>query len=579
MADVNLKINGIPVTVPAGTTILDAANKAGVRIPTLCFLKDINAIGACRICICEVKGARALAAACVYPVTEGMEVFTDTPKVIASRKTTLELILSNHDMKCLSCPRSQNCELQRLALEYGVDCDRFQGAKTPAEVENTNPYLIRDNGKCILCRRCSAVCRHNQGVGVIGANERGFNTHIGCAFDLDLADVACIGCGQCTVVCPTGALVEKDDTDAVFKAIADPAKHVVVAPAPSIRVQIAEEFGAPIGTNAEGKLVSALRRLGFDSVVDVDVAADVTIIEEGTEFMNRVANNGALPLITSCSPGWVKYCEHYYPEFLPNLSSCKSPQGMYGALMKSYYAEKMGWDPKDVFVVSIMPCTAKKFERTREGYKVDGLNDIDAALTTRELAKMVRKAGIIWEKLPDEEFDPLFGIATGAGHIFGASGGVTEAALRTVVEKLEGKELASLDFTDVRGMEGVKEATYNVAGMEVKIAVVSGTANAGRLLDKIKAGEANYHFVEVMACPGGCVNGGGQPIHDAYTRANVDIRGLRAKALYDQDAACAVRKSHESPLVKELYENYLGEAGGHKAHHLLHTTYVARKKY
>jgi NADP-reducing hydrogenase subunit HndD len=352
----------------------------------------------------------------------------------------------------------------------------------------------------------------------------------------------------------------------------------VVAPAPSVRVQIAEEFGEAIGTNAEGKLVSSLRRLGFDAVVDVDVAADVTIIEEGTEFINRVQKGGALPLITSCSPGWVKYCEHYYPEFIPNLSSCKSPQGMYGALMKSYYAEKMGWDPKDVFVVSIMPCTAKKFERTRTGSKVDGLNDIDAALTTRELAKMIRKVGIIWEKLPDEEFDPLFGIATGAGHIFGASGGVMEAALRTVVEKLEGKELASVDFTDVRGMEGVKEATYNVAGMEVKVAVVSGTANAGRLLDKIKSGEATYHFVEVMACPGGCVNGGGQPIHDAYTRANVDIRGLRAAALYNQDAASAVRKSHESPIVKELYANYLGEPGGHKAHHDLHTTYVARQK-
>ena len=579
MADVTLKINGISVTVPAGTTILEAANKAGVRIPTLCYLKEINAIGACRICICEVKGARALAAACVYPVTEGMEVLTDTPKVIQSRKTTLELILSNHNMKCLSCSRSQNCELQRLALEYGVDAERFSGAKTESELEDTNPYLVRDNSKCILCRRCSAVCRSNQGVGVIGANERGFNTHIGCAFDQDLTDGACIGCGQCTVVCPTAALVEKDDTAAVFAALNDPSKHVVVAPAPSIRAQIGEEFGDPIGTNAEGKLVSALRRLGFDSVVDVDVAADITIIEEGTEFINRLNNGGALPLITSCSPGWVKYCEHYYPEFIPNLSSCKSPQGMYGALMKSYYAEKMGWDPKDVFVVSIMPCTAKKFERTREGYKVDGLCDIDAALTTRELAKMIRKVGIIWDKLPDDTFDPLFGIATGAGHIFGASGGVMEAALRTVVEKLEGKELASVDFTAVRGMEGVKEATFKVAGIDVKVAVVSGTANAGKLLDKIKNGEAEYHFIEVMACPGGCVNGGGQPIHGAYTRANVDIRALRAKALYDEDAACAVRKSHESPIVKEIYANYLGEAGGHKAHHLLHTTYEKRKKY
>ena len=578
MADVNLKINGLPVTVPQGTTILEAANTAGIKIPTLCFLKGINEIGACRVCVVEVKGARSLVASCVYPVNEGMEVFTNTEKVRSSRKTTLELLLSTHDRSCLSCSRSQNCELQALSLEYGIEnAGAFDGYKPKFE-KDENEYLVRDNNKCILCRRCVAVCKNNQGAGVIGANERGIETNIGCAFDMNLSKVSCIACGQCVAVCPTGALTEQDDTQKVWDALADETKHVVIAPAPSVRVQLGEEFGNPIGTNVEGKMVAAMRRLGFDAVVDVDVAADFTIIEEGTEFINRIKNNGPLPLITSCSPGWVKYCEHYYPEFIPNLSSCKSPQGMYGALMKSYYAEKKGIDPKDIFVASVMPCTAKKFERTREGYSVDGLCDIDAALTTRELAKMIKRAGINFNALPDEEFDPIFGGATGAGHIFGASGGVMEAALRTVVEKLENKELPSLDFKEVRGMEGIKEASYNVAGMEVKLAVVSGTANAAKLLDKIKRGEASYHFIEVMACPGGCVNGGGQPIHDAYTRANVDIKGLRAAALYTEDEKSKIRKSHESPVVKKVYAEYLGEAGGHKAHHLLHTTYVPRKR-
>ena len=579
MADVNLKINGLPVTVPAGTTILDAANSVGIKIPTLCFLKDINAIGACRICVVEVKGARSLVASCVYPVSNNMEVFTNTPAVRKSRKTTLELILSTHDKKCLSCIRNQNCELQALCNEYGVeDVDRFAGEKIEYEIEDTNPYLVRDNNKCVLCRRCVAVCNHIQGVGVIGANERGFATNIGSAFGLDLKDVPCIACGQCIVNCPVGALHEKDDTQKVWDAIADPEKHVVVAPAPSVRATLGECFDMPIGTNVEGKMVAAMHRLGFDAVVDVDVAADFTIMEEGTEFIKRLGGEGPLPLITSCSPGWVKYCEHYFPEFIPNLSSAKSPQGMYGALMKSYYAEKMGIDPKNICVVSVMPCTAKKFERTREQNRVDGLDDIDISITTRELSRMIKMAGISFTALPDEEFDPIFGGATGAAHIFGATGGVMEAALRTVVEILENKTLENVNFTEVRGIEGIKEATYKVAGTDVKVAVVSGTANAGKLLTEIREGKRNYHFIEIMACPGGCVNGGGQPLHDAYTRAHVDLKTLRAKALYSEDEASVYRKSHENPIVKKVYDEYLGEPGSHKAHHLLHTTYVARGK-
>ena len=579
MADVNLKINGLPVKVPAGTTILEAANSVGIKIPTLCYLKEINAIGACRICVVEVKGARSLVASCVHPVSEGMEVQTNSPTVVDSRKMTLELLLSNHDRRCLSCARSQNCELQTLSLEYGIeDAEVFDGEKPLFEKDTSTSYLVRDNNKCILCRKCVAVCAMNQGAGVIGANDRGFDSSIGTAFEQGLNDVACIACGQCIVVCPTGALTEKDDTDKVWNAIADENKHVVIAPAPSVRVTLGECFGMPIGTNVEGKMVAAMRRLGVDVVADVDVAADITIMEEGNEFIHRLKGDGPLPLITSCSPGWIKYCEHFYPEFIPNLSSCKSPQGMYGALMKSYYAEKHNIDPENIYVVGVMPCTAKKFERGRQGYTVDGLDDVDAAITTRELAKMIKKAGIDFVNLPDEKFDPIFGGATGAGHIFGASGGVMEAALRTVVETLEGKVIDTIDFKEVRGMEGIKEACYSVAGVDVKLAVVSGTDNARQLLEKIKKGEADYHFIEIMACPGGCVNGGGQPIQDAHTRGTIDLKGLRAQALYEADKGERVRKSHESPVVKEIYDNYLGEPGSHKAHHLLHTSYVPRKK-
>ncbi|MEG2174341.1 MAG: NADH-dependent [FeFe] hydrogenase, group A6, partial [Oscillospiraceae bacterium] len=518
MSTVTLKINGIEVVAPQDATVLEAAHLAGVRIPTLCYLKEINAIGACRMCVVEIKGARGLAAACVSPISEGMEVFTNTPSLCASRKGTLELMLSNHRTDCLSCPRSTNCELQTLCQEYGVDMYKYGRHDMQPQIEASALHLVRDNSKCILCRRCVAVCNKIQYVGVIGMCERGYDTHIASPFDAPLASTACVNCGQCIAACPTAALTEKDDTEQVWAALADPKKHVVVGPAPSVRAQLGECFGYPIGTNVEGKMIAALRRLGFDKVFDVDTAADVTIMEEGTELLDRLHHGGKLPLITSCSPGWIKFCEHYYPDMIDNLSSCKSPQQMFGALVKSYYAEKAGLDPKDIFVVSIMPCTAKKFEIKRDGQSANGVPDIDVSLTTRELASMIKRAGLIFSALPDEECDPVFGIASGAGHIFGATGGVMEAALRTVAELITGKPLKRLDFNDVRGIKGIKEASYDLDGVTINVAVTSGLANAARLLDQVKAGKAHYHFIEVMACPGGCVNGGGQPYQSGDTR-------------------------------------------------------------
>ena len=573
MNTVNLKINNIPVVAPEGATILEAAHLVGIRIPTLCYLKEINAIGACRICVC------GLAAACVMPVGEGMEVFTNTPALQRYRRTTLELILSTHRTDCLSCTRSTDCELQQLCREYGVDMNRFTKKDQGYHTDASMPHLVRDNSKCILCRRCVAVCQKNQYAGVIETCERGYDTHIACAFDMPLSETACVACGQCTAVCPTAALRERDDTDKVWAALNDPTKTVIVGPAPSVRAQLGECFGMPIGTNVEGKLVAALRRLGFDQVFDVDTAADVTIMEEGTELLHRLKEGGPLPLITSCSPGWIKFCEHYYPEFVDNLSSCKSPQQMFGALIKTYYAQKAGLDPKNIVVVSVMPCTAKKFEIGREGQSAVGLPDVDISITTRELADMIRRAGIMFNELPDEEFDPIFGIASGAGHIFGATGGVMEAALRTVSEIVTGKELARPEFQEVRGIAGIKEAEYDLAGTKVRVAVTSGLANAAKLLDRIKSGEAEYHFVEVMACPGGCVNGGGQPHQSGDVRNFTDLRSLRAAALYSEDEAMTLRKSHENPVVKELYAEYLGEPGSHLAHHILHTTYVKRGLY
>lgn len=579
MEMVNIKINNMPLSVPKGISILEAARMAGIEIPTLCYLKKINEIGACRICMVEVKGARSLVTACVYPVNEGMEIFTNTERVRKSRKMTLELILSTHDRKCLSCVRSGTCELQQLCKEFGVDDEgRFDGANPVHEYDDSAIHMIRDNGKCILCRRCVAACQA-QHISVIGANARGFDTHIGSAFERPLDSVACVSCGQCIVNCPTGAIYEKDDTAKVLKAINDPEKFVVVHTAPSIRVTLGECFGMHIGTNVQGKMVAALRRLGFDKVFDTDFGADLTIVEEANEFLGRVQNGGVLPMITSCSPGWIKYCEHYYPDMLDHLSTCKSPQQMSGAIIKTWYAEKMGIDPKDIVVVGIMPCTAKKFETKRDDQAASGYPDVDYSLTTRELGRMIESAGIYFKHLPDEEFDNPLGDSTGAAVIFGATGGVMEAALRTAVEKLSGEELKSLDFTEVRGTDGIKEASYTVNGMEIKVCVVSGLANANTIMEKVKNGTADYHFIEIMGCPGGCVNGGGQPIQHAVVRNFVDLKARRAAALYEADKDMPLRKSHESEAVKRLYDEFLGEPGSHKAHEVLHTSYVARPKY
>ena len=577
MENVNLKINGLDVSAPAGSTILEAAHIAGIRIPTLCFLKEINEIGACRMCIVEVKGARNLVAACVHPINEGMEVRTNTPELIAARKRTLELILSDHDKKCLSCVRSGNCELQALCQELGVaDENYFSGEVNHYELDTSAAHMVRDNNKCILCRRCSAVCEKSQAVGVIGPNQRGFATFIGSPFEMGLGETSCVSCGQCIAACPTGALYEKDFVDDVLAAIEDPKKHVVVQPAPSVRAALGEEFGYPMGTDVEGKMAAALRRIGFDKVFDTDFSADLTIMEEAHEFIERVKNGGVLPMMTSCSPGWVKYCEHYFPDLLDNLSSCKSPQQMFGAVTKTYYAEKAGIDPKDIVCVSIMPCTAKKFEIGRDDQAAAGVPDVDISLTTRELARLIRKVGIDFRSLPDEGFDDPLGESTGAGEIFGATGGVMEAALRTAVETLTGEELLDVEFTEVRGTDGIKEATYHVADMDVKVAVASGLSNAKQILEKVRAGEADYHFIEIMCCPGGCVNGGGQPQVHADVRNFEDVRAIRAKVLYDNDAAKTLRKSHDNPSIKKLYEEYLGAPGSEKAHHILHTSYVKR---
>ena len=574
-----LTIDGVHVEVPAGTTVLEAARIAKVNIPTLCYLKDINETANCRLCVVDC-GGRALQAACVLPVTPNMVVKTNTPAVRQARRINLELILSNHERKCLSCVRSQNCELQKLCLDLGVESgERFAGMQNEYEPDTTSASIVRNNNKCILCRRCVGACANVQKVGVIGPVRRGFKTAIESPWEMKLAEMACINCGQCITACPVGALTEADGTKDVWKALADPAKHVVVQPAPAVRAALGEEFGMPMGTSVTGKMAAALRRLGFDKVFDTDFGADLTIMEEGTELINRLNNGGVLPMITSCSPGWIKYCEHYYPEFIPNLSSCKSPHEMTGAMVKTYYADKAGIDPQNIVVVSVMPCTAKKFEARRPELGRNGMADVDAVITTRELARMIKEAGIDFVNLPDEDFDSLMGESTGASVIFGATGGVMEAALRTAYELITGKTLEDVNFTAVRGMEGIKEATVKIGDLDVNVAVCSSTGKASELLDAIKRGEKQYHFIEVMGCPGGCVNGGGQPIVPASVRNWTNVPAIRAKALYGENEAKTLRKSHENPEIKQIYEEFLGKPNSHKAHMLLHTTYEQRDIY
>lgn len=573
---VTLKIDGRTVQAEAGMTVLEASLKEGIKIPTLCNLKDINNIGACRMCLVEDAKSGKLQASCVLPVSEGLEIRTASPKVLEARRAVLELILSDHDRSCLTCKRNQTCELQALANEMNVTDIEFQGTHIVKTIDELSPSVVRDNNKCILCRRCVAACAKTQGVCAIGVQNRGFKSEIGSEFGKSLGEVACINCGQCIAACPTGALTEKDATKEVWAALNDPKKFVVFQPAPAVRVAIGEEFGMPIGTRCTGKLAAAMRRLGADRVFDVDFGADLTIMEEGTELLQRIQNGGVLPMITSCSPGWIKFCEHFYPEFIPNLSTCKSPNQMQGAVTKTYFAEKNGLDPRDIFVVSVMPCTAKKFEIQRPEMGRDGYRDVDANLTTRELARMIRQAGIDFVHLPDEEFDDVLGESTGAAVIFGVTGGVMEAALRTVADILTKQDLKEIEYQDVRGLTGIKEATVSVAGIDIKVAVAHGTANAAKLLDAIKAGEKTYHFIEIMGCPGGCVTGGGQPIADARTRYFIDPKAVRAAATYDEDEAMTIRKSHENPAIKKIYEEFLGEPCGHKSHELLHTHYVDR---
>lgn len=574
MSMVKVTIDGQIVEVPSGSTILDASKKAGINIPTLCYHPDQAVKANCRVCVVEVEGQRVLQAACAFPVWDGMVINTNTPVVREARRNILELILSHHPQDCLACSRNGKCELQKLAADYNIRELHFPLRVKEYGKDTSSPSLVRDQAKCINCRRCIGACSGYQTVDALWVSHRGFDAMVTPTFEKPIAETTCVNCGQCILVCPTGAIAEKDDTDRVWDALGNEKKYVVVQTAPAIRIGLGEEFGMPAGSISTGKMVAALRRLGFDAVFDTDFTADLTIIEEGNELLQRIKTGGTLPMITSCSPGWIKFIEHFYPEYLGNLSTCKSPQQMFGALLKTYYADKINKDAADIVAVSIMPCTAKKFECQRPEMRSSGYQDVDVVLTTRELAKMIRQAGIDFNSLPDEEFDLPFGLGSGAGEIFGATGGVMEAALRTVYEVVTGKPLENIEFEAVRGMEGVKEASVDLNGTEVKVAVAHGLANARKVMDAVKAGTADYHFIEIMACPGGCIGGGGQPI--GTTNA---IREKRIMAVYQEDRNLPVRKSHENPAVNQLYKEFLVEPLGEKSHHLLHTHYTPRGKY
>lgn len=570
---VNVTIDGRKLQVPKSATVLTAAKTAGINVPSLCYHPELRPEGACRVCVVEVEGAKTLVASCVYPVNEGMVVHTNTAAVREARKTVVELLLANHPQDCLSCQRNTNCELQTIAADMGIRKVRFDGVKKNLPLDANNPSLVRDPNKCILCGRCIKACSDRQGVNVYSFAKRGFDTVVAPAFEVGLELAPCTYCGQCASVCPTAAIVEKDDTQAVWAAISDPTKHVIVQTAPATRVALGEALGMNSGSIVTGKMVASLRRLGFDKVFDTDFTADLTIMEEGHELLHRLQNKGVLPMVTSCSPGWVNFIELMYPDLLPHLSTAKSPQQMFGALTKTYYAEKTGIDVKNIVSVSIMPCTAKKAEAVRPEFAANGVQDVDYVLTTRELGRMIKESGIDFAALPAEEYDAPFGISTGAGVIFGSSGGVMEAALRTVAEVVTGKTLESIDFKEVRGLAGIKEAAVPIGDLTVKIAVANTLSNARIMMDKIRAGEADYQFIEIMACPGGCIGGGGQPVPVCEeTRLN------RIAAIYECDQGSQLRKSHENPAIKELYDTWLGKPLGEKSHHLLHTHYKAQNR-
>jgi len=576
---VNLTIDGKEIQVKENTTILEAARQNGIDIPTLCFLKDINEVGDCRMCIVEVEGRKGFATSCIQTVEEGMVVKTHSPEILEARKIILDLILSNHHKDCLTCSRNGNCELQELSIKFNVQKIEYEGEMTNHKIDDKSPAIVRDFNKCILCRRCVATCKNVQDIGAIDCINRGFNSCISTTYDHSLNDVDCTFCGQCIESCPTGALKEKEYIDEVWGKLKDEESYVVVQTAPAVRVALGEEFGMDIGTNVKGKMVSALKQMGFDKVFDTNTGADFTIMEEANEFIQRVTNKGTLPMITSCSPGWVRFAEKNYPELLEHLSTCKSPHQMFGALIKSYFAKKYNIEPEKIVTVSVMPCIAKKYEASRQEMEVDGLRDVDYVITTRELSRMIRQANINFTQLEDSNFDDPMGEASGAGAIFGTTGGVMEAALRTAADTLENKDLDKIEYKVVRGEKGIKEATLNIAGREIKIAVVSGLANARKIMEQIKQGKCNYDFIEIMACPGGCVMGGGQPIKSSKVRSEVDVRKLRADSLYAIDEKSIVRKSHENPVIKQIYSEFFKQPGSDIAHKYLHTSYSKKEKY